>query len=175
MLGASLPVLAYQEYGGNPRVAGAFFAAFGAGSVIGSVAAVKLVTRFDPIRLATVALFALTLPIWALAFDIPAWAIVAALFASAIFGPLINAPMIGVITTRTPPALRAKVMTSVMTVALLAGPLALLIVGPLLATIGPRGVFAVVASGQLAAVAYFTFAVTWRNRGRATGPVPEPV
>jgi len=62
MLAASLPVLAYQEYGGSSRVAGAFFAAFGAGAVIGSVAAVRLVPRFEPLRLATVSLLALMLP-----------------------------------------------------------------------------------------------------------------
>jgi MFS family permease len=164
MLVAALPVLAYQSYGGSSRVAGAFFAAFGAGAVIGSVAAMKLVPRFDPIRLATVAFVALTLPIWLLALELPVWTVMAALFASSAFGPLINAPLIGIITTRTPAALRAKVMTAVLTFAMLAGPLGLLVVGPLLEWLGAHGVFAIVAAGQMLSVAYFAAATLRRPR-----------
>ncbi len=43
MLVAGLPVLAYEEFGGSSRVAGAFFAAFGAGAVLGSIVAMQLV------------------------------------------------------------------------------------------------------------------------------------
>ena len=43
--------------------------------------------------------------------------------------PLINAPMFGVITTRTPPALLPKVMTAIITLATVAGPLGLLVAG----------------------------------------------
>jgi MFS family permease len=51
MLAAALPVLAYEEFDGSSRVAGAFFAAFGIGAVVGSIVAVKLVGRFEPLRL----------------------------------------------------------------------------------------------------------------------------
>ena len=59
------------------------------------------------------------------------------LVVSALFGPLINAPLIGVITMRTPEALRPKVMTAVITAAMLASPIGLLIAGPLLEWLGP--------------------------------------
>jgi MFS family permease len=151
MLVAALPVLAYESFGGSSRIAGAFFAAFGAGAVLGSVVAVRVVPHYDPIRLGAAAFVALTLPIWALVADLPAWGVVTALFASSFFGPLVNAPLIGVITMRTPEGLRPKVMTAVVTFAMLAGPVGLFAAGPLLAAWGPRAVFALVAAGQLLA------------------------
>jgi MFS family permease len=155
MMSAALPVLAYQDFGGSSRVAGVFFASFGAGAVVGSLLAVKALGRIAPLRLASFALIALTLPLFALALDLPAWGVVAALFTSSVFGPLVNAPLIAMITTKTPEALRAKVMTSVLTFALLAGPLGLLLAGPILQTYGPHLVFFVVAAGQLAASLFF--------------------
>jgi predicted MFS family arabinose efflux permease len=174
MLAASLPVLAYESYGGSSRIAGAFFAAFGAGAVAGSVAALKLVPRHDPIRLGAAALVALTLPIWLLVVPLPAVLVVAALFASSFFSPLVNAPLIGVITTRTPAALRPKVMTAVLTFALLAGPLGLLAVGPLLEAWGPHRVFLLIAAGQLAATLFFAVAVVVRPRLADSLPSREP-
>ena len=132
MLVGSLPVLAYEDFGGSARVAGAFFAAFGLGAVIGSVLAVRLVPRFEPIRLSAVAFAGMACPIWFLVLPIPAVGVVAALATFALFGPLINAPIIGAITMRTPDALRPKVMTAMITLAMLAGPVGLLIAGPLL-------------------------------------------
>jgi hypothetical protein len=85
------------------------------------------------------------------------------LFTSAIFGPLVNAPLIGVLTTRTPEALRPKVMTGLFTTALLAGPIGLLIVGPLLGAWGPRPVLLFVAVGQFLASLPFAF-VALRRR-----------
>jgi len=178
MLAASLPVLAFEHFGESPRVAGGFFAAFGAGAVVGSLIALKALHRFDPIRLGAFSLVALTLPIFALPFALPVWGVMFALFLSSLFGPLVNAPLIGVITTRTPAALRAKVMTAVLTMALLAGPVGLLAVGPLLSSWGARPVFALVAVGQL--LGSLIFAVTaLRGAPGPTAPVaveegPEP-
>jgi len=163
-----------SAYGGSPRVAGAVFAAFGAGAVVGSVAAVKLVPRFEPLRLATVSLLALTLPIWILGLDVPAAGVIAVLFVSSIFGPLINAPLIGLITMRTPEAIRAKVMTAVLTFALLAGPVGLLAVGPLLEAWGARPVFLLVAGGQMTAALFFA-AVVLRRSGLVTTAPAEGV
>ena len=172
MLVAGLPVLAYESFGGSSRVAGAFFASFGAGAVCGMVVALRFMPRFDPIRLAAVSLVALTLPIWLLLADLPAWGVVGALFVSALFGPLVNAPLIGVITTRTPEALRPKVMTAVITFAMLAGPVGLLVAGPMLEQIGPRPVFGLVAAGELAAALVFaTVALRHREPPLPTGEV----
>jgi Na+/melibiose symporter-like transporter len=172
MLAASLPVLAYESFGGSSRVAGIFFAAFGAGAVVGSVAAMRVVPRFDPIRLGAISLVALTLPIGVLALPLPVVGVVAVLFVSSVFGPLVNAPLIGLLTTRTPAAVRAKVMTAVLTFALLAGPAGLLAAGPLLEAWGARPVFLLVAAGQLAGAVFF--ATVALRRSPAAVPAPDP-
>jgi predicted MFS family arabinose efflux permease len=170
MLSAGLTVLAFEEYGSS-RVAGAFFAAFGAGAVLGSIAAVRIVGRFDPLRLGATAFVALTLPIFVLGFELPVPVVMVALAASSFFSPLVNAPLIGVITMRTPEALRAKVMTAVITTAMLAGPLGVATAGPLLESWGPRRVFLLVASGQV--LATIPFALVAFGATRSAEPVPE--
>jgi MFS family permease len=169
MLVAGLPVLAYDQFDGSSQVAGALFAALGAGAVLGSVVAIRVVSKHDPIRLGAVSLVALTLPLWLLGLDLPVVGVMAVLFASSFFGPLVNAPLIGVITTRTPEALRAKVMTAVLTMALLAGPAALLIAGPLLESWGAQNVFLLVAAGELIGSLPFAFVAL---RRRSADPAP---
>ncbi len=168
MLAAGLTVLAYEEYSSS-RVAGAFVAAFGAGAVLGSLVAVRLVGRYDPLRLGATAFVALTLPVFALAVELPVPAVVVALALSSFFGPLVNAPLIGVITMRTPEAVRAKVMTAVITLAVLAGPAGMLIAGPFLETWGARPIFLLVAVGQLLAVIPFAV-VAFGSRETASAP-----
>ena len=170
MLSAGLTVLAYEEYGSS-RVAGALFAAFGAGAVLGSIAAMRIVERFDPLRLGSAAFVALTLPIFVLAIEVPVPVVMLALAVSSFFSPLVNAPLIGVITMRTPVALRAKVMTAVITTAMLAGPLGVAIAGPLLESWGPRRVFLLVASGQV--LATIPFALVAFGATRPTERVAE--
>jgi MFS family permease len=93
----------------------------------------------------------------------------AALALSSFFGPLVNAPLITVITTRTPEALRAKVTTAVITTAMLAGPIGFLVAGPLIESWGPRPVFLLVAAGQLLATLPF-LAVAFRSVEPAGAP-----
>jgi MFS family permease len=162
MLSASLLILAREDFGSS-RVAGGFFAAFGAGAVVGSLLAMRLVTRYEPIRLSALALVALTAPIPLLALHIPALAVMGVLFASSVFGPLVNSPLIAVIMTRSPEGLRAKVMSAVITSALVAGPIGLLVVGPLLAGLGARPVLLFVAVGQFLATLPYAYAALRRG------------
>jgi predicted permease len=97
----------------------------------------------------------MTVPIWFLVLPLQAVGVVLALAVSALFGPMINAPLIGVITMRTPEALRPKVMTAIITMAMLAGPVGLLVAGPLLEAVGPQSVFFLVAAGETLAVIPF--------------------
>jgi predicted MFS family arabinose efflux permease len=169
MLAAALPVLAYEEFGGSARVAGAFFAAFGIGAVAGSIVAVQLVGRYEPLRLGATSFVALTLPVFVLALELPVAGVMAALALSSFFGPLVNAPLITVITTRTPKALRAKVTTAVITTAMLAGPIGFVVAGPLIESWGPRPVFLLVGAGQLLATLPF-LAVAFRTGEPAGAP-----
>lgn len=86
------------------------------------------------------------------------------LFAGAIGQPIINAPLISIMTTRPPEALRAKVMTAVLTFATLAGPIGLVGVGPLLQMFGAHPVFVGLAGGALGSALYFV-GVVIRYRG----------
>ncbi len=171
MIGASLPVLAFQDFDGRSGIAGLFYAGFGAGSVVGSVVAVKLAPRFDPVRLGALGVVAWALPLPLLGLPLPAAGVISVLFVSSIFGPLANAPLISVLTMRSPEALRPKVMTALLTMAMLAGPLGLLIVGPLLAAWGPRPVMFSVAVAQILASLPLAI-VALRGGGRE--PVVEP-
>ena len=109
-------------------------------------------------------------PLFVLVLNPPVWGVVAVLAVSAAFGPLVNAPLLGLITTRTPEAVRAKVMTAVITFAMLAGPLGLLVVGPMLEAWGPLAVLLIVAIGELAAALAFAAFTLRRSAAGAYAP-----
>ena len=121
-LSATLPYYAYESFSGNSKVAGLFFTSIGAGALLGSIGAVLVVKRVQPLRLAAFAIVAMTLPLWLLPLDLPAWGVMAALFTALLFTPLVNGPVIGVITARTPVELRPKMMTALISLSTLAAP-----------------------------------------------------
>ncbi len=145
LLFASFPVLAYQRYDQNPRVAGALFAVWGAGSVAGAILAYRLVVRVPPLRLAGIAGIATALPLWLLVPDLPLWGVGLVLFVSGGAIPAINAPYISLLQTRVPPGLRAQVFQTLVTVNTLLAPLGFALAGPLLAWLGVRGLYVIVA------------------------------
>lgn len=155
MMSAALPVLAFAEFDESSRVAGALFASLGAGALVGMVIAMKLMPRYKPLKLAAFGIVALPLPLFLLAFDLPLRLTMAALFVSTLPQPLVNAPVISLMTLRTPEALRPKLMTAVLTVAMLAGPVGLIAAGPLLQEFGTRPVFAIIAGGMTVFALYF--------------------
>lgn len=145
----SLQVLVVRHYGESAHVLGLIFGGFGAGAVVGSVVVSKLVQKVDLLKLAAFALLAAPLPLFLLAVSMP-WAAAAAVVAAfGFFLPLINAPVIGVITVRTPPPLRPKVMTAVMMIATLAGPLGFVAIGSALQRVSVSIVFVAVAGEML--------------------------
>jgi predicted MFS family arabinose efflux permease len=164
MLGASLPVLAFQRYG-DAKVGGWLFAAYGLGGLVGTMIAFRLVTKVAPLTLASFAALGFALPLWVLVPHVPLVPILAALALTAVCQPLLNAPMIGVITTRTPPALLPKVMTALITLATIAGPLGLLAAGALLEHEGLMATFAVVAAGVTVVSLLFVALLTRFRRG----------
>ena len=171
MLVASLPVLAFQRYG-DAKVAGWLFTAFGVGGILGTIVAFKLVTKVEPLRLASAAVLGIALPIWVLALDVPLAPMLAAIGISAICGPLVNAPFFGMLTTRTPAALLPKVMTAVITLATVAGPIGLVIAGPLIEHAGLSATFAFVAAGETAVSLVFIALIV---RFRRAQPAAEPL
>jgi predicted MFS family arabinose efflux permease len=146
-LSAGLPFYAYDEFSGNARIAGLFYAALGAGALVGSLFAVAAVRRMPPLRLSGLAMLAFVVPLWVLPF-IPPWPVVfVALFVATFFSPLVNGPIIAVLTARTPEGLRAMVMTAVVAINTVAAPLGFIVAGQVLERWGVVPLFAGVVGG----------------------------
>jgi MFS family permease len=156
---AALPVLAFTRHGESARVAGILFASWGAGMVIGSVAAFKAVERFELPRLAGTAVVCAMAVLWLLVLELPIAAVAAVLLVSGFWIPLLNAPLATLLTIRTPKQLRPKVMTATVTAENLAGPLGYTVAGPMLELVGLQATFALIAVGGSLSAATFLIAV----------------
>jgi MFS family permease len=146
-ISVAVPLLAFTRYDRDPHVMGLVFTGFGVGAVIGSVAVVKLLDRFRPLQLACVGMLLVALPLWIVVAPVPWPVVVLAMVLCGLFVPLVNAPIMGIITTRPPVALRAKVMTAVLTASGLGGPVGRLLVGPVYRSAGNAGVWVFLAGG----------------------------
>jgi MFS family permease len=163
ILTASFPVLAFEQYDRNPRVAGWLAASFGVGAVAGSAAAYRLVTQVAPMRLAALAAIGIAAPLWLLVPHVPLLVILAALAVCGASIPLVNAPYLGMLSSRVPRALRAKVIQSLLTINNLAGPLGFVIAGPLFVHAGLHPTYAIVAALATFATLNFIAAVAYEE------------
>src|SRR6185503_89725 len=124
--------VAYFRYDANAHVLGFLFAGFGVGALAGAIVAQQATQKVPLQKLAAVAAVAMPLPLFLLSPSTP-WPVgVVIIGAFAFFTPLINAPIIGILTVRTPAELRPKVMTAVMTIASMAGPFGFIAAGYIL-------------------------------------------
>jgi predicted MFS family arabinose efflux permease len=156
---AMLTVLAVRRFDENSHILGFFFASFGAGALVGSLFAAQIVRKVKLTRLAGVAIVAMAVPLWLLALTLPWPAVMVVLAAFGFCAPLVNAPIFAILTVRVPPPLRPKVMTAVMTIAQVIGPLGFLAVGVALQHVGMQIVFLAIAAGFSAAALAFSAAV----------------
>lgn len=146
-LSAGLPVYAFDEFDGSSRIAGLFYAALGAGALVGTLLAVVAVKKVPPLRLSVFGILGFALPLWALPF-LPPWPVVfAALFLASLCTPLVNGPLIAVLTKRTPEELRAKVITAVISINTVAAPVGYLVAGQVLERWGVVPLFTAVVLG----------------------------
>jgi MFS family permease len=164
---AMLPVLVLRRYDADAKVLGFLFAAFGAGALLGSVWVSQIVRKVPLVKLARLGILAMAPPLWFLAIDMPWPAVVVVLAAFGFSSPIVNAPIIGIITVRTPAALRPKVITAVITIASLIGPLGFLVVGQSLQWVSMKIVFVAIAAGLTAGAVAFAIALS-----RGDEPVP---
>ena len=175
-IAVGVPLVAYSRYDQNPHVAGWLFGSFGIGAVIGSALVVKLLDRFDPLLLASTAILLATAPLWAIVGSIPWPAACAAIAVCGLFVPMVNAPFMGIITTRPPVALRAKVMTAVFTASGLGSPFGRYAVGPVFARWGNAGVWVEIAGGlTLGSLLFIAVTVAaWRSKAsESSSPVAQ--
>jgi MFS family permease len=163
----AVPLLAFTRYHRDPHVAGWIFTGFGVGAVLGSVFVMKLLDRFSPLKLATMGVLLVTLPIWVVAADVPWPVACAAVFTCGFFVPSVNAPFMGILTTRPPAALRAKVTTAVLTASGLGAPFGRLAIGPVYQRFGNTGAWLALAGGLSAGAVLFAAAALRGSAGDA--------
>jgi predicted MFS family arabinose efflux permease len=119
----------FFRYDASGHVVGLLFAGFGVGALAGAIVAQQLTQKVPLLKLAAVAIVLMPLPLFLLSPTTP-WPVATLIIAAfAFFTPLVNAPVIGILTVRTPAELRPKVMTAVMTVATMAGPFGFIAAG----------------------------------------------
>jgi MFS family permease len=159
----TLAVFAFSNYDQNAHLAGAFYAAMGAGALLGMPAVAIVVRRFGALNVAAGALVLASIPKFLLGIPLPAAGVIAVLVMQGFVGPLTGAPVFTVITTRTPAALRSLVVSAAIGVMFLTGPLGPIAAGPLIHAVGARVVFVIAAAGSLAGSAPFAIYVA-RNR-----------
>jgi MFS family permease len=122
----------YFRYNASGYDIAFLFGGFGVGALLGSIVAQQATQKVPLLKLAAIAIVCMPLPLFLLAPRTP-WPVATVIIAAfAFFTPLVNAPVIGLLTVRTPAELRPKVMTAVMTVATMAGPFGFIGAGYLL-------------------------------------------
>jgi MFS family permease len=162
--------IAFFRYDANAHVLGFLFAGFGVGALAGAVVAQQATQKVPLPKLAAVAVVCLPLPLFLLSPTTP-WPVATLIIgAFAFFVPLVNAPIVGLLTVRTPAELRPKAITGFMTVATMAGPFGFIAAGYLLRSVALGSFFvglpALLTLGGLAVAA-----VLMRHRNGAPGEV----
>jgi MFS family permease len=160
----------YFRYEASGHVVGFLFGAFGVGALAGAVVAQQVTQKVPLLKLAAVAIVAMPLPLFLLSPTTPWPAAMVIIAAFAFFTPLVNAPVIGILTVRTPAELRPKVMTAVMTVASMAGPLGFLAAGYVLQHVA-LGSFFIGLPALLTLGSLLFASVLLRHREDAAGEV----
>jgi predicted MFS family arabinose efflux permease len=150
---ASVPVLTIQRYGANATIAGALFAGFGAGALLGNFASFRwLSPRMEGLRLIALSVPLQALPLWVLTLHVGAPVAFTALVTSGIGNGLCNPSIHSIFVLRMPVAIRAKAMSAATTIWGLGTPLGLVIAGPVLAKFGPQPVLVGFAAVQTVAM-----------------------
>jgi predicted MFS family arabinose efflux permease len=125
----TIPAYAFVRFHHHPVVGGILLGVFGAASTAGNIASTRLTRRMNPAHLARTAKI-LQIPVfWVLAFTTSAPAFAGVLAVTGLCNGLLAGPVAGIQLTRTPAALRPKVMTALLSASLLAGSLGTLTAG----------------------------------------------
>ena len=134
---AAVPVLAVERFDSDARVAGALFAAFGAGALVGNILSFRFLTqRVDGLRLIALSVPFQAAPLWLLPLDVGAATLFVAILVSGIANGICNPSIHSIWTLRMPVAIRPKAMAASTTIWGLGMPLGLLVAGPVLSVFG---------------------------------------
>ncbi|MFC0626677.1 MFS transporter [Kribbella deserti] len=148
---------------GRPTGYGLILACFAAGGLLGAITYGVLGHRLRerPVLIGSVAATAIGLAAFAFLPGVPVMAVLA--FVTGIASGPINPVVAVIMQSRTPERLRGRVIGSYTSVALAAGPVGLLLIGPVVDVAGPRAGFAVIAAGCLLAALFVAMARSLRR------------
>ena len=127
---ATLPVAARHRYHGGAALAGAFVAAYGAGSIVGGLASART-RRAGPRRLG-VSLVVMAGIAWALVPVLPAWAVALGVAGFGVCNGVYFPRLFTALTLVPPEGVRGPVMTAAQTVMSTTGPLGFVAAGLIL-------------------------------------------
>lgn len=134
---AAVPVLTIERFGADARIAGALFAGFGAGALIGNFLSFRFLSqRVEGLRLIAMSVPLQAAPLWVLTLDVGAWAMFGAVLASGLGNGICNPTIHSIFTLRMPIAIRAKAMAAAGTIWGLGTPIGLVFAGPVLTAYG---------------------------------------
>lgn len=158
MLVASLPVLAFVRYGGDPKVVGIALGGLGLGAVMGNLLAIRLLAHIEPARLAMVAKVLQVLAFWVLVVDLPRFGLAGVLLVTGLMSGLVTAPVTAIRTMRMPVDLRAATGAAFLTTMILMGAIGLAFIGPILDSWGAERALVVAAVIQTVFTGLFVLA-----------------
>ena len=155
---AAVPVLVVERFGADAKIAGALFAAFGAGALSGNILSFRFLTeRVEGLRLVALSVPFQAAPLWLLPLDVGASVLFVAVLVSGVANGICNPSIHSIWTLRMPVAIRPKAMAASTTIWGLGLPLGLVVAGPVLSAFGTRPVligFAAVQSVCMLGVAF---------------------
>ena len=170
---AAVPVLTLERFGADAKIAGALFAAFGAGALIGNFLSFRfLAQRVEGLRLIALSVPIQAAPLWLLTLDVGAGVMFVALLISGVGNGVCNPSIHSIYTLRMPPAIRAKAMAAGMTIWGLGMPLGLIVAGPVLTAYGAGPVLIGFAAVQSVCMAGVAIACLRARTGLASSPAP---
>ena len=158
MLVASLPVLAFVRYDGDPKVVGIALGGLGLGAVAGNLIAIRLLAVVEPARLAVIAKVLQVLAFWVLVIDLPRFGLAGVLLVTGLMSGMVTAPVTAIRTMRVPADLRAASGSAFLTTMILMGAIGLAFIGPILDGWGAERALLVAAVLQTVFTAVFVLA-----------------
>ena len=169
---AAVPVLTVDRFGADAKIAGALFAAFGAGALLGNFLSFRFFAqRVDGLRLIAMSVPLQAAPLWLLPLNVGAGVMFAAVLVSGIGNGICNPSIHSIWTLRFPPAVRAKAMAAGSTLWGFGTPIGLLVAGPVLSAFGAQPVLIGFAAVQTVCMLGVSVA-SLRARESATPPLP---
>jgi predicted MFS family arabinose efflux permease len=141
---ASLPVLVVTQYHADPHILGWLFGALGGGAVVGAVVSMRIVRRFEPLALGSVAFAFQMVSLWVLAVPAPWEVPFAAMAAAGFCMSNVNAPIQALVMLRIPRELRTQGVAVFGVFQCIGSPIGLVVAGIALARYDTHAVLAVV-------------------------------